>query len=110
MSKAHEGDWFAIPRVVDPHELGTVMVDCFNSVPDHLIAQLADVFEQVAEWYAHTTNMKRPSGTLSRANYWDEIARYELGDATWFLGFSVSPDSLVYKATSTNANDKDEQE
>ena len=94
MSKAHEGDWFAIPRVIDPHELGTVMVDCFNSVPDHLIARLADVFEEVAEWYAHTIGLKHPSGT-----YWNEIARHELGNASWFLGFSVNPDSSVYKAT-----------
>ena len=97
MSEKYEGGWFDTPRVIDPHELGTVMVDCFNSIPDHLIARLADVFEQVADWYAHTINQYQ-AGTIE---YFiaQEIAREELGEATWFLGFSVSPDSSVYKAT-----------
>jgi len=94
MSEEYEGGWFHTPRVVDPHELGTLMVDCFNAIPDHLIARLADVFEQVADWYAHTINLKHQAGTIVQ-----EVAREELGEATWFLGFSVSPDSSVYKAT-----------
>ena len=55
MSEKYEGGWFDLPRVIDPHKLGTVMVECFSA---YLTTSSLDSVKCSSKWL---TGMHIPS-------------------------------------------------